>query len=120
MSRIQLLLNFALIPTFDLSRIVGWIKSALADALKWAALRMLLIGLVGTLVPLAIYQGWLLISEQLLTWANANMMGESWSGTTVQLTGLGAWIGIRLKVVECFQVLTTFLVMRFTLGFFRK
>lgn len=120
MRNIYLLCHFALLPVVDLTRIVEWIKNAAVDLVKWAALRVLLIGLITTLVPLAIYHGWALISEQVFAFAAGNMSGDAWSGTMVQLTGLGAWIGIRLQLVQCFQVLSTFLVIKFVLGFVKR
>lgn len=109
-----------MIPVVDLTRIVGWVKTAGVDIIKWAALRLLLIGIVTTLVPLAIYKGWSIISEQIFDVVSANMSGDEYSGSMIQLTGLGAWLGVRLKFVECFQVLSTFLALKFTLGFIKK
>lgn len=120
MMKLNLLLAFAIVPTFDISRLIQMGKNVLVDLIKWAALRVLLISLVTTLVPLAIYAGWLLISESLLTWATNNMTGAAWEGTMVELTGLAGWLGVRLRFVECFQVLSTFLALRFVLGFMKK
>lgn len=120
MSLYQFIIYFSLIPVVDLTRVVGWIKNAAVDVIKWAALRVLLIGLVTTLVPLAIYKGWALISEQILLSVSDSVGAAGWSGTMVELSGLGAWIGVRLQLVQCFQVLATFLSLKFVLGFIKK
>lgn len=119
MNMFQILFGYCIIPVVDLTRAIGWIKTAAIDLIKWAALRLLIISVVTTLVPLAIYAGWSLISEQIFTMVTAETSGAQWEGTMVQLTGLGAWLGIRLQLVECFQVLSTFLALRFTLSFVR-
>ena len=108
------------IPVVDLTRIVEWIKNAGADVVKWLAFRALLLGVVGTLVPLAIYSAWLLISEKLITFIQGQMTGDLWTGTMVPLTGLAAWIGTRLQFQQCFTILASALVFRFVLGFFKK
>ncbi len=54
-----------MIPVVDLTRIIEWVKNAGADLIKWLAFRALLLAVVSTLVPLAIYSGWLLINEKI-------------------------------------------------------
>ena len=109
-----------MVPVVDLTRIVEWVKNAAVDIIKWAALRALLIGLVGTLVPLAIYHGWGLIHEQIMTFVMDQVDGDFWTGSTVELNGIAAWIGTRLKLMESFQVLSTGLMYKFIFGFIKK
>jgi len=116
MSLFQFVFTFALIPVVDVTRVVEWIKNAAADAIKWAALRLLIISVVTILVPLAIYQGWLLISEQIFNFMSGQSGASMWGGAMVEITGLGGWIGARLKLVQCFQVLATFLSLKFALN----
>jgi hypothetical protein len=116
----HVLTTYCLIPVVDLTRIVEWVKNAAVDLIKWAALRVLLIGLISTLVPLAIYAAWLMISEQILAFVTTQTSAEGWSGAVVEFTGIAAWIGTRLQLVQCFQVLATFLSLKFALGFVKK
>lgn len=116
MSLFQFIFSFALIPVVDITRVVEWVKNAAADVIKWAALRLLIISVVTILVPLAIYQGWLLISEQLFNFISSQAGASMWGGSFVEITGLGGWLGTKLKIVECFQVLATFLSLRFALN----
>ncbi|MCG8642292.1 MAG: hypothetical protein MI862_21380 [Desulfobacterales bacterium] len=109
-----------MIPVVDLTRIVEWVKNVGADIIKWIALRTLLLAIVTTLVPMAIYHGWLLIQEQLFTFLQGQMSGDLWSGTIIQLTGIGAWLAEQLKFQESFMVLASALSFRFVLGFFRR
>lgn len=108
------------IPVVDLTRIIEWVKNAGADVVKWLALRALILGAVTTLVPLAIYSGWMIIQEKLIAYTQTQMTGSFWSGTMVELTGLAAWIGTRLQFQACFTILATALSFRFVLGFFKK
>ena len=109
------------IPVFDLSRVIGWVKTAAADVVKWLALRALILGVVGTLVPIAIYKGFMLIQEQLITYVSSQMnFGDIWNGTMVQLTGLAAWLADKLEFQACFTLLATALSFRFVLGFFKR
>ncbi len=108
------------IAVLDITRIIEWIKNAGAEVVKWLALRALILGAVTTLVPLAIYSGWLIIQEQLITYTQTQMTGDFWGGTMVEYTGLAAWIGTRLQFQACFTILATALSFRFVLGFFKK
>lgn len=108
-----------MIPVFDVSRAVGWLKTAAADTIKFIALKALLVALVFTVLPIALYKGWLLVQEKLFAYLSANM-GDTWTGTMVPLTGLGAWIADNLRFQECFMVLASALSVRFILGFFRR
>jgi hypothetical protein len=96
------------LPVFDVSRVIGWVKTAAADVAKFMALRLLLIGLVSVLVPWAIYKAFLLISEQIINLMVSQAGSDGmWSGTMIQLTGLGAWLATHLRFMECFTVLAT-------------
>ena len=108
------------IPVVDLTRIIEWVKNAGADIIKWLALRALILGAVTTLVPLAIYSGWLLIQEKLIEYTQTQMTGDFWNGSVVELTGLAGWLGERLQLQACFTILATAMSFRFVLGFFKK
>ena len=109
------------IPVVDITRIIEWIKNAGADLVKWLAFRAFLLAIVSTVVPIAIYSGWLLIQEKLVTYTQSQMTsGDMWSGTMVELTGLGAWLADKLQFQACFSVLATAVAFKFVLGFFHK
>lgn len=93
----------------------AWLKTAIVDAIKWVALRTLLITICSTLIPIAIYQGWLLIQEQIMSYVTAQTASGVWDGTMVELTGFAGWIGDRLLLIQCFQVLAGFLTLKFML-----
>lgn len=108
-----------MIPVFDTSRIIGWVKTAAADVIKFVALKALLIAIVFTLVPIALYKGWLLIHEKLFAYITTNM-GDAWTGTVINLTGLAGWLADQMRFQECFVILVSALTCRFVLGFFRR
>jgi hypothetical protein len=96
------------LPVFDVSRVIGWIKTAAADVAKFVALRLLLISIVTVLVPWAIYKAWLFIQEQMIDFMMSQTgSGGFWSGQVVEITGLGGWVATCLRFGECFTVLAT-------------
>ena len=110
-----------MIPVFDFSRIIGFIKSITLTILVFLATKVLAVALVVTLVPLAILKGSNLIMEKGMEFVTGQLAGsDAWAGTFVQLTGLGAWVGERLQIQVCFQILATFIVMRFVIGFIHR
>ena len=108
-----------MVPVFDISRAIGWIKTAAAETIKFVAIKTLLVTLVFTVMPVAMYKGWLFLQEKILTYLNANSSG-SWEGTVVTFTGLGGWIADQLRFSECFAVLISGLTFRFVYSFFKR
>ena len=110
-----------MIPVIDLTRIIGWVKTAAADALKWVAFRALMIALIGTLLPIAIYSGWLLIQEQVFTFISSHLSsGSSIQSFSFQIVGLGAWLAICLKFPACLSVMMSGAAIKFVLSFFKS
>ena len=107
-----------MIPVFDVSRVIGWIKTAAAETIKFIALKALLVALIFTLLPIAIYNGWLFLQEKILAFLSSS--SGSWEGTIVTFTGLGGWIAEQLRFTECFSVLVSGLTFRFIYSFFKK
>jgi hypothetical protein len=107
-----------MIPVIDVSRIIGWGKTALADTIKWIALRTLLISLCVTLIPIAIYKGYLLILEQVFSLTNTNLSG--FENSVVTFTELGAFLADALQIPACVSLLISAYSARFILSFIRK
>lgn len=109
-----------MVPVFDLSRLIGLAKTILLAITIWAAFKAFMIVTITVLVPWAIYKAYTLVAEKTMAFVGGYLISDAYQGTFVQLTGLGGWIAERLQFQECFQILTTFVVMRFVLGFFHK
>ncbi len=109
-----------MVPIVDITRVIEWGKNAVIDGIKWIAFKTLLISGILTLVPIAIYKGWLLLQEKIMTYIAGNMTGDIWSGSVVQLTGLAGWLAENLKFQQCFSLLVSALAFRFIMGFFHK
>ena len=88
-----------MIPVFDVSRVIGWVKTIALAIFIFTATKMLMIAIVFTLVPIAIYKGWLMIHEKLFAYITNNM-GDVWNGTLVELTGLAGWLADNLRFQE--------------------
>jgi hypothetical protein len=107
-----------MIPVIDVTRIIGWVKSAGADLVKWLALRALLISLCVTLIPVAIYKGYLLILEQVFSLTNTNLSG--FENSVVTFTELGAFLADALQIPACVSLLISAYSARFILGFIKR
>ncbi len=109
-----------MIPVFDLSRVVGWVKTVLLVAFLWAAFKALVIAAITILVPFAIYKSFTLVAEKTVEFGNSLTTGTAWEGTYVELVGLAGWMGERLQLQACFQILASFIMIRYALSFFKK
>jgi hypothetical protein len=109
-----------LTDVFDVSRPIEWIKNNAIAFIKWIALKTLLLGLFTTVLPLSIYTAWKLINEQIMEFVMQNATSQGSQAAIVQLTGLAAWLGDKLRFQECFVILSSALMYRFILSFFRK
>lgn len=79
-----------------------------------------MIGLITVLVPWALYKSFNAVGEKFLAFVNVYLDGSAYQSTVVEFTDLAAWMAQRLQLQTCFQILATFVVMRFVLGFFHK
>ena len=110
-----------MIPVFDVSRVLELAKTSVFDLVKYVAIRAFLISLCVTIVPIAIYKGWMMITEYIFQAAQDQTgTGDLWSGSVIQLTGLGAWIALKIRLAEAFSVFASALSVKFTLSFLRR
>jgi len=105
-------------PVFDLSRILEWVKNVAADLIKWLAFRAFMLSLVLVALPIAIYNAWLMIQEELGAWLMNNVFfdGDMFDGVVLTFDGFAAWLGGQLMLPECLSILMAGLMVRFTLG----
>lgn len=109
-----------MIPVFDFSRVISWVKTVLLVVFLWTAFKALVIGAIAVLIPYAIYKSWGLVAEKTMEFMSTMVAGQPWEGTFVELTGLAGWLGERLQLQACFQILASFVIMRYALSFFKK
>ena len=109
-----------MIPVFDFSKLISLGKTIILTILLWKAFKLLMIGSISVLVPYAIYKGYGFLGEQTFNLMKSTLSGSAWEGTFVQLSGLAGWIGQRLRLQECFQIMASFLSIRYFLSFFKK
>lgn len=108
-----------MLPVFDVSRIIGIIKSIVWDIAKFAATKVLLIAICVTILPISIYYGWCTIMENVLSNVTTQTTGM-YSGTTIEITGFGAWLGYHLQIGQCLSIFISALSLKFVLSFFRR
>jgi len=114
MFNLKILMVLLVVPTFDTSRILQWVKNAGIDVIKWVAFRGFIIAVIGTLLPLALIKTWNMISQNLFEAVQGMAEnGEIWNGSVVELTGLAGWLGTQLRLVEAVSIILTALAIRF-------
>ena len=107
--------------TFSFQPLIDWIGSLfnkyLVDlTLKYTAYKVLLYSSLTVIFPAVL--------KNLLSWIFKIMTAQvdqfDWgqmSSVVVELSGVGAWLAIHLRLIDCFSVLITALVIRLTLNF---
>ena len=109
-----------MIPVFDFAKVIEFAKTFVLFLAIWKAFKFLMISLTTILVPWAIYKAYMFTGQQAMEFISIQLANSPYKDTVVQLTGLGAWMGERLQFRTCFQILVTFISMRFVIGFFHK
>jgi hypothetical protein len=106
---------------FSFQPLIDWIGSLfnkyLVDlTLKYAAHKILLYSSLTVIFPAVL--------KNLLSWLfgilTAQVNQFDWgtmSSVVVELSGIGAWLAVHLRLIDCFSVLITALVIRLTLNF---
>ncbi len=109
-----------MVPVFDVGRIIVFAKALLIGAAIWMAFKIFIIGVATVLIPIAVYKGLEMMTEQSLDLINDQMTSPQWSANLVEFTGLAAWLADTLKFQACFQLLASFVVARFMLTLIKK
>lgn len=107
-----------MIPVFDTSRPIGWAVQLARIVALWIAFKALILVAVGTLVPLAIYSGWKLIQSKIYD-AVEYAQPDTWQGTVIQFTGMGAYIADNLYLSQAVGIVLGAMAVRWTLSFLR-
>lgn len=108
-----------MIPVVDLTRVIGWIKTAGADAFKWLIFRAFIISVITILLPIAIYNGWLLIQKQIFSFISSHTGSDSFAAVSFQIAGVGAWLANCLQFPACLSVVMSGAAVKFVLSFFK-
>lgn len=108
-----------MIPTFDLSRLLGLAINAARMAAYWIAFKALALVIVGTLVPLAIYAGWKLIQSSIYS-AAQSAQPETWQGAVIQFTGIGAYIADELYLAQALGIVLGAMAVGWTLSWLKR
>lgn len=106
---------------FSFQPLIDWIGSLFNKyffdlTLKYAAHKILLYSSLTVIFPAVL--------KNLLSWLFKIMTAQvdkfDWgqmSSIVVELSGIGAWLAVHLRLIDCFSVLITALVIRLTLNF---
>lgn len=109
--------------------IVGGIIAAIAGAiaklisietLKLVVMRYLWVGLLTLTLPVVLYNVYAKIVKEVMNYANAQVAGAGMSATVWDFTSLGAWLAINMNLTGVFSIITSALIVRYTLHFIGK
>ena len=93
-----------IVPTFDLSRIIGLAKQAAMLVAMWVLFRAFIMGVITLVLPVILYKGWLIVNEQVFA-EIASVGATGVNSVVVQFTGMGAWVANHLRLPECIAVM---------------
>ena len=83
-------------------------------------LKALLVKLVMAVLTYALYKLLMVFGSTIIDWAMAQITsGVNLSDTTIQLTGMAAWLADQLMLGQCISLLISFCVIRFTINLVR-
>lgn len=78
-----------------------------------------LLALIVIVLPNVLLKLYLHLIQWTFQYINTYLAGQSLQPAVIELTGFGGWIAGQMHLVECFSIFSTFLIIKFTLGFFR-
>lgn len=88
-----------------------------AETLRFAALKLLLVAIFTTVLPVVLNQVVYSFVERAIQYANSETANIS--AVTIQLIGFGGYLGTQLKLPECFSIIMGFVSSRLTLRMMR-
>jgi hypothetical protein len=97
----------------------GLLKVFTFEVAKYVATRAFLIALCVGLMPIVIFKGYGLIMKFILNYTSTFMGGQGLESVTVQIIGVGAYLGGYLRIPEGISIFLGFCLLSFTLRMIR-
>lgn len=83
-------------------------------------LKALLVKVIMAVLVYALYKLMIMFGSTIIDWAMTQITsGVNLSDTTLQLTGMAAWLAEQLLLGQCISLLISFCVVRFTINLVR-
>lgn len=99
---------------------IGWLlKHFTFEVAKYVAFRAMIIVLMFTLGPIVLFKGWTMIVQYLMAYAGSYAEGQSLTGQMIQLVGIAAYLGEKIKIAEGVSIFLTFLGVSFVFRMLR-
>lgn len=92
-------------------------KTISVETLKWLAFRAFMLFIVFVAVPIVLYNVATDLIFDFIDYAMSYISGSGVTSYTVQLTGLGAYIAQKIRLVEAISIMLTFTSIRFLMRF---
>lgn len=101
-----------------LALIAGAVARFLSSSvLRFAAYKILAIGIFTTVLPVVLNKVIFSMMERALNWSNS--FTDSVDSVTVQLVGMGAWLGSLLQIPQATSIVLSCVALRYTLKLLR-
>ena len=91
-----------------------------ASALKFLATKALLLTITTLVLPVILFNVFVKIQESIMTYALSQVSGSGVSSATIQIAGVGAWIGQEIQLPLCMSMVMTAVATRFVLNMLGK
>lgn len=97
----------------------GVLKFLTVEGAKAILIRALLLTAMTLVLPVVLYNVFSLIVSETLEYASSYVGASGLTGVVIQLTGVAAWMGDHLKVVEAVSFLLSCSLCRFVISMVR-
>jgi hypothetical protein len=106
--------------------IIGWLGAKFAGftigaAAYWVAFKIFALAAIGTLLPIALWNGFVLIQEKMIAYGMSFVaqFANQQVPVTIQLSGLAGWLANLFQLPLCLSIILSAMAVRFTARLFR-
>lgn len=99
---------------------ISWLaKHFTFEVAKYVGLRALLVGVILSLLPVALFKGFSLILKFVMNYASTYISGQGIEGVMLQMVGIAGYLATALKIPEGISVYLSCLGVSFVLRMIR-
>ncbi len=91
-----------------------------ASVLKFLAIKALLLTITTLILPVILFNVFVKIQETIMNYALSQVSGSGVTSSTIQIAGVGAWVGQEIQLPLCMSMIMTAVATRFVLNMLGK
>ena len=91
-----------------------------ASTLKFLAMKALAITITTLVLPVVLFNVFVKIQETIMNYAVNHVSSSGVGAVTIELSGMGAWLGEQLQVSLCLSIIMSAVATRFVLNMIGK